>query len=73
MLINMFLNDDDPFYAAKSKILTNHGQPPTQLYYLRFDSLPPALLQALRVQLLKPSELDIYSKIFEGKRVLGRH
>ena len=50
MLINMFLNNQDPFYEAKSKILTTYDQPPSQLYYLRFDQLPPSLLQALRVR-----------------------
>lgn len=65
----MFLNEDDPFYEAKSKVLTVNNQPPSQLYYLRYESIPSDLLRALRVQLLKPSELDFYGKIFEGKRV----
>lgn len=69
VLINMFLNEDDPFYEAKSKILSVNDQPPSQLYYLRYDAIPQDLLRALRVQLLKPSELDHYGKIFEGKRV----
>lgn len=69
VLINMFLNEDDPFYAAKSKVLSLNDQPPSQLYYLRYESIPQDLLRALRVQLLKPSELDYYGKIFEGKRV----
>jgi hypothetical protein len=59
----------DPFYQAKSNILASANQTPNQLHYLRFDALPPPLLQALRVQLLKPSELDRYTKIFAGKRI----
>ena len=69
VLINMFLNQDDPFYDAKSKILSLNDQPPSQLYYLRYEAIPQDLLRALRVQLLKPSELDHYGKIFAGKRV----
>eukprot|EP01043_Picozoa_sp_COSAG02_P008039 COSAG02_NODE_250_length_27076_cov_24.440618_10_plen_326_part_00 len=69
VLINMFLNEDDPFYDAKSKILSHNDQPPSQLYYLRYEAIPQDLLRALRVQLLKPSELDYYGKIFDGKRV----
>jgi hypothetical protein len=69
VLINMFLNEDDPFYEAKSKILTVNNQPPSKLYYLQYEALPQDLLRALRIQLLKPSELDHYGKVFEGKRV----
>jgi len=69
VMINMFLNEDDPFYDIKSKMLKARGQPAETLYYLGGSDLPADFLRALRVQLMKPSELDSYAKVFDNKRV----
>ena len=60
---------EDPFHDVKAKILTVKGQPPDRLYYLNLRELPKDFLRALRVQLLKPSELDNYAKIFDNDQV----
>lgn len=69
VMISMFLNNDDPFYDVKAKILTGRGQPPDRLYYLNLQALPADFMRALRLQLLKPSQLDDYGKVFDDKPI----
>jgi len=69
VVVNMFLNEEDPFFDVKSKMLKAYGQPAETLYYLNLNQIPEKFLKTLRIQLLKPSELDDYTKIFDGKRV----
>eukprot|EP00735_Rhodelphis_limneticus_P005273 TRINITY_DN17046_c0_g1::TRINITY_DN17046_c0_g1_i1::g.20973::m.20973 TRINITY_DN17046_c0_g1::TRINITY_DN17046_c0_g1_i1::g.20973 ORF type:complete len:434 (+),score=148.97,sp/B0VX69/SETD3_CALJA/30.05/4e-46,Rubis-subs-bind/PF09273.6/2.9e-19 TRINITY_DN17046_c0_g1_i1:29-1303(+) len=63
----MSVREDDPFFAAKTAVLDTHGLGKHHLFRLAPSGLPLDLLQAVRVQLMKASEMDRFDHVFTGK------
>jgi hypothetical protein len=71
--LNVQVSDDDPFASVKRKILEQAGCGPERTYLITKQGLSKDLLAAMRIQALKPSEFDQYTRAFEGRPVTLRN
>ena len=71
--LNVQVSEDDPFMSVKRKILDQAGFGPDRSFMITKQGLSAELLAAMRIQALKPSEFDAYSKAFQGRPVTLRN
>jgi histone-lysine N-methyltransferase SETD3 len=71
--LNVQVSEDDPFASVKRKILDQAGFGPDRSFMITKQGLSAELLAAMRIQALKPSEFDSYSKAFQGRPITLRN
>jgi len=71
--LNVQVSEDDPFVSVKRKILEQAGFGADKSYVLTKAGVSGELLAAMRIQALKPSEFDSYSRAFKGQPVTLRN
>jgi histone-lysine N-methyltransferase SETD3 len=71
--LNVQVSEDDPFASVKRKILEQAGFGPDRAYVITKAGLSRDLLAAMRIQALKPSEFDSYTKAFSNQPVSLRN
>jgi len=64
--LNVQVSEDDPFASVKRKILDQSGFGADRSFMISKQGLSAELLAAMRIQALKPSEFDSYTKAFRG-------
>jgi len=71
--LNVQVSEDDPFVSVKRKILEQAGFGADRSFMITKQGLSAELLAAMRIQALKPSEFDSYSKAFQGRPITLRN
>jgi len=71
--LNVQVSEDDPFASVKRKILEQAGYGPDRAYLITKQGLSKDLIAAMRIQALKPSEFDQYTRAFENRPVTLRN
>lgn len=71
--LNVQVSEDDPFVSVKRKILAGAGFGEDRSYMVTKQGLSSDLLAAMRIQALKPSEFDSYTKAFQGRPISLRN
>jgi hypothetical protein len=71
--LNVKVSEDDPFYSVKHAMLKNQGINDDTTFVVSKLGLSKGLLAAMRVQALRPSEFDRYTRAFQGRPVSLRN
>jgi len=71
--LNVQVSEDDPFASVKRKILEQSGLGADKSFVLAKTGISAELLAAMRIQALKPSEFDQYTRAFKGNPVTLRN
>lgn len=71
--LNVQVSEEDPFVSVKRKILEQAGFGADRSFMITKQGLSADLLAAMRIQALKPSEFDSYSRAFQGRPVTLRN
>jgi len=67
------VSEDDPFHSVKTAMLKNQGIKDDTTFIISKLGLSKGLLAAMRLQALRPSEFDRYTRAFQGKPVSLRN